>query len=300
MTTDLRTRWAFTLVELLVVIAIIGILIALLLPAVQRVRESANRVSCSNNLKQIGLAFHDHYFTYRCFPTAGSGPWTSRSKDASGSPRTVNNQNWGWGYQILPFLEQNNLWSSHDDNEVLRTPIPLYFCPSRRPPTVVTSHWGVRAMMDYAGSAGTDGAPPQSGNGTNGVLVRNGNAWLPIRLNDDSISDGASNTLVIAEKNINLAQLSVDPSAQWNDDEGYTAGYDQDTICWALKAPTPDSNRLADYSNQDGVFGGSHPNTFNAVFADGSVHALAYSISFTTVQRLCIRNDGQVIDWSEL
>jgi prepilin-type N-terminal cleavage/methylation domain-containing protein len=137
-------RWGFTLVELLVVIAIIVVLVALLLPSVHRVRESAYRVECRNNLKQMGLAFHNHYYTYRFLPTAGAGPWLSRTKFADGSPKIGHDQHWGWGYQILPFLDQTNLWATPNDNDVLKTSVSLYFCRSRRPPTVVSSHWGVR------------------------------------------------------------------------------------------------------------------------------------------------------------
>src|SRR5271165_3673703 len=104
-----RIRRAFTLIELLVVIAIIGILIGLLLPAVQKVREAANRVRCANNLKQMGLAFHNHQDTYGCLPSGGLGWWQNRNV-VSGIPAIYDTQTWGWGYQILPFIEQDNLY----------------------------------------------------------------------------------------------------------------------------------------------------------------------------------------------
>jgi prepilin-type N-terminal cleavage/methylation domain-containing protein/prepilin-type processing-associated H-X9-DG protein len=295
-------REAFTLIELLIVMAIIAILLFLLLPAVQRVREAGNRAQCANNLKQIGLAFASHHMTHGYFPTAGAGPWLHQSLAPDGVPKLGRDQNWGWGYQILPHLDQPNLWRSHDENEVLRTPVRAYFCPSRRAPMIVTSHWGTRAMMDYAGSAGTSGGPAASGNGLNGLLVRN-NAGITIKLggaSTDGIPDGAANTLLVGEKRLNTAMFGPD---QYNDDEGYTAGFDEDTICWALRAPAPDSHNRADYQNQEGRFGGPHPGGFNAVFADGAVRTIRYTIQsdnnsahYGVWQRLCIRNDGVPVD----
>src|SRR4029453_18668906 len=102
----------FPLIELLVVIAIIAILMGLLLPAVQRVREAANRVQCANNLKQVGLAIHNHAHSRGYLPGGGfyhlsARSWTDPNKTEPGNgPK----QEWGWGYQILPYLEQDNLW----------------------------------------------------------------------------------------------------------------------------------------------------------------------------------------------
>src|SRR5437870_6530132 len=118
-------RWmkrAFTLIELLVVIAIIGVLIALLLPAVQKVREAANRTKCANNLKQMGLAIHNFHDTYGVFPTQGSQWWTGISYDSSGSPLGYKYQTAGFGFQILPFLEQDNLYRTLDTLPVGSTP----------------------------------------------------------------------------------------------------------------------------------------------------------------------------------
>jgi prepilin-type processing-associated H-X9-DG protein len=151
-------------------------------------------------------------------------------------------------------------------------------------------------MMDYAGNAGTDGEPPASGNGTNGLLVRSG-CGVTIRLNSDSIPDGVSNTLLVGEKHINLAMIGPD---QYNDDEGYTAGYDEDTVAWANALPIHDSYRASEYSNNDGHFGSSHINGFNVVLADGSVRSIAYSVSLDIFKRACIRNDGQPFSWDDL
>jgi hypothetical protein len=296
MRSDSRGRGAFTVIEMLVVIAIIIVLISLLLPAIQQTREAANRVTCTNNLKQIGLAFHQHYQTYRIFPTAGIGPWSSRAKFPDGSPKFGHGQNWGWGYQILPFLEETNLWADKDDNEVLKTAVKAYFCRSRRLPMVTTSHWGVRAMMDYAGNAGTDGGPPAAGNGTNGLLIRS-NANIDIRLNDDSIPDGPANTLLVGEKHVNTAMFGPD---QWNDDEGYTAGYDEDTVAWAIAQPAHDSNKISEYNDDDGRFGSSHLSSFNAVMADGAVRSISYTVDLDIFKRICIRNDNLPIPWGDL
>src|SRR5687768_15633603 len=120
LTSKLRPRAAFTLIELLVVIAIIAILIALLVPAVQKVRESASRTQCVNNLKQIGLAFHNHHDSLKAFPMAGNG--TNARTMSGGLPATFLTQDWGWAYQILPYIEQENLWKNTNDQTVWQSP----------------------------------------------------------------------------------------------------------------------------------------------------------------------------------
>ncbi len=122
-----RARHAFTLVELLVVIAIIGILVGLLLPAVQNAREAARRTQCFNNLRQIGLALHNYESAYRRFPSG----WISG--DLSGEP------GWGWSVALFPFIEQNNMYQSIDTNVPIEDPmheearlyvVPTFLCPS--------------------------------------------------------------------------------------------------------------------------------------------------------------------------
>jgi prepilin-type N-terminal cleavage/methylation domain-containing protein/prepilin-type processing-associated H-X9-DG protein len=109
-----RFRPSFTLIELLVVIAIIGVLIALLLPAVQKVREAANRISCGNNCKQIGLAIHNFHDTWGRFPTSGAEWDHTVSYNADGTPLGAALQTSSWEFQILPFMEQDNLYKLQD------------------------------------------------------------------------------------------------------------------------------------------------------------------------------------------
>ena len=156
---------AFTLVELLVVIAIIGILVALLLPAVQAAREAARRSQCKNNLRQIGLAMQTFHDTYKHFPLGGTEPWVKFDRYfTDGKPNGPREQGLGWPYQILPFLEEANAQANASavqekgQNNALTAledyPVPLYNCPSRRGPTRwsgVDPDTGVSPwLIDYA------------------------------------------------------------------------------------------------------------------------------------------------------
>ena len=150
--------------ELLVVITIIGILVAILLPAVQAAREAGRRTQCGNNLKQISLACFQHEAAVRILPDSGEGCWTLRTF-INGKPAGAGQQNWGWAYQVLPYMEEMAVWSLPNDADVEKTAIPFYFCPTRRQPQSLPGvNYGVpsefRAMMDYAANAGTD----QTGN----------------------------------------------------------------------------------------------------------------------------------------
>src|SRR5687768_17050574 len=122
---------AFTLVELLVVIAIIGVLVALLLPAVQAARESARRTQCSNHLKQMGLAFQNHADTYQVLPDAGQDWGAARTK-VNNVVQIAPNQAWGWAYQMAPFIEQRAISELPVDTDVAKCTIKMLFCPSRR------------------------------------------------------------------------------------------------------------------------------------------------------------------------
>ncbi|MCS7159632.1 MAG: DUF1559 domain-containing protein [Gemmatales bacterium] len=145
-----RQRLAFTLIELLVVIAIIGLLMALLLPAIQRVREASNRMRCASNLSQMCLAAHNYHNDFRIFPSGGWS-FTSPRTLVSGQPAQAPIQGWGFGYQLLPYLDFQQLFTlpAGQEQTIFAAAIPVYYCPSRRRPvarnaTVAVSWWGNR------------------------------------------------------------------------------------------------------------------------------------------------------------
>ena len=280
-----RRRSGFTLVELLVVIAIIGILVALLLPAVQAARESARRTQCQNNLKQMGLGFHNHHDVFSLLPTGGRDYFSARTFSAvGGAPEVGVRQDWSWMYQLLPYIEQGNLWSDLNDANVQKTVVGTYFCPSRRFAMVIG---GQRAMNDYAGNGGLYTSTGYAwGDGATGVLVRNTRPQIGLH----TLLDGTSNTILVGEKRIDLFALG---KFQCDDNEGFTAGWDWDAIRWGNDPPLPDRKGL---DQCEVLFGSAHPGGANFALADGSVRMIRYGVDRLVFQRACTREEGIPFD----
>jgi prepilin-type N-terminal cleavage/methylation domain-containing protein len=284
-------RRGFTLIELLVVISIIGVLVGLLLPAVQGSREAARRAHCQNNLKQFGLAFMNHHDQFGGFPTGG-WDWFNVPTYTNGSPAIGPPQKAGWGFQVLPYMEQSNVWkggAGQTDQErvlvAIGTPLSAFFCPTRRSPQTLqysdpeylNGTTTTQALCDYAAS---------NWEGT-GVVKRYD--WNRIA----DVIDGTSNTLLLAEKRLNLSKLG---GVQHDDDIGYTSGWDQDTIRSTDLTPAPDyRGGFGSAATGQLRFGSSHPGGINAVMTDGSVRFIKYTVDPRTFKLLGNKADGMIL-----
>ncbi|MEW4562721.1 DUF1559 domain-containing protein [Bremerella sp. JC770] len=321
----LRSK-GFTLVELLVVIAIIGVLIALLLPAVQQAREAARRMSCNNNLKNLALGLHNHHDTFGEFPAGGDHTTDD------------DHQMWGWGAHILPFIEQSALYDQllvseqhlkvTLDSTTLRTltqtRIDVFVCPSDPG----------KALMD-GGSSGLNSGTGRKFNGdanvgdafrvaksnyvaicgffdvnhqkNNGILYRGSSHRFA------DITDGTSNTFLLGERNFRCAQGAWVGNRNMNGSGPEGADFTHGRISRPLNDPQNGTDECVE------GFSSQHPGGALFAYADGSVHFISDTINYNNdsvdgdatqndtnppaldfadlgiYQRLGIRNDGQPI-----
>jgi prepilin-type N-terminal cleavage/methylation domain-containing protein len=309
----LRAARAFTLVELLVVIAIIGVLVALLLPAVQAAREASRRAQCQNHLKQIGLAFLNHESAHGHLPTGGWGfNWVGMPDEGVGA-----DQPGGWAYTVLEFIEKQSLAQLGSGetgatqqatlSKVISTPMSEFACPSRReaqlyfnqsPYNLVATTQQV-ARTDYAANAGDDNAPEGGGDAfdvgpanlgaaagynwrfdnLNGVVFQR--SELPLK----RIEDGTSNTYMVGERYLDPDDYDsgLDPA----DDQCTFVGYNHDTLRWSFSPPMQDRAGL-----ENRWAWGSPHDVFHMAFCDGSVRSVNYDIDEDTHRFFGNRQDG--------
>lgn len=295
-------RKAFTLVELLVVIAIIGILIALLLPAVQAAREAARRSSCSNNLKQVGLALHMYHDIHNQLPPGWVG-----FDPSTGLPHWFGLPGWGWNARILPYMEQGaayknlvhfNLPITDSSNAEARLyPIHTFHCPSDVGEKTFTLQGGGAfvgagsfspvelATGNYIGMFGTIDIHVAAAAGTNGQCEGNGSFFLNRGVRFADITDGLSNTLIVGERCSKLA-----PSTWVGVVTGGQHGPAR-VVGVATYPPNSEAEAVHYFHN----FSSFHPTGTHFLAGDGSVRLIAQTIDATIYQALATRSGNEVV-----
>jgi prepilin-type N-terminal cleavage/methylation domain-containing protein/prepilin-type processing-associated H-X9-DG protein len=311
----LRRLHGLTLLELLVVIAIIGVLSGLFLPAIQKIREAANRVKCVNNLKQVGLAVHHYHDALGRMPAgyAANDPYIDGSSDTS--------PGWGWGALLLPYLEQENLYRQIDLlkpvhlSPVGRSPVNLYMCPSDifgAIPFAVTDSFGnaltMAAPSSYAGCVGGDESAPTDHSGA-GVFYRNS------RTRFGDIQDGLTNTIFVGERAwsnangvwVGAVSAGVCRRGPLNSCPGSPTAFAPAATLVLAHSHLNNTSADADAGLDD--FSSRHPGGSNFLFGDGSVRFLrtvprdnldgSYTSDSLAFQALGTRAGGELIQGLE-
>jgi len=320
-----RGRAGFTLVELLVVIAIIGILIALLLPAVQAAREAARRSQCSNNLKQIGLALHNYHDTYRMLPIGvkcqnGLGTWGH-----------------SWWIGVFPFMEQTAAAEVWENTNETMAHIGLFghtvaglnglrvegaLCPSSPLDPMIQPYGGWVTAATYVGISGADTDPGRINNtnnccsylptcpgivGAGGVLIPNDS------VNFAKIQDGTSNVIMVAE----ISDWGYDPTAnnarhdiRGSAPHGMFTGtpgtgtppsfsdsrtFNITTVRYPINTRDVTLDGICNNHGPNNPILSAHPGGAQVLFGDGSAHFLSETLNLVTLKRLAVRDDGEVV-----
>jgi prepilin-type N-terminal cleavage/methylation domain-containing protein len=297
-------RPGFTLIELLVVIAIIAVLIALLVPAVQKVRESAASLQCKNNLKQIGIALHSFYGRMKYYPPG----YADKNPDPTSDATFDQGPGWGWASFLLNDLDQGPIFSQINFNQnvgvnpVCHTFLPVFRCPSdQQLPTFAVFDTGnppspaalaVLAQGNYTAVNGIKETDPYPGNNT-GAFLRN--SYFKV----SDITDGLSNTLFIGEHNMGHSRTtwagsvkggSV-PALKDPDPIGTEAMAQALVLNHGHRTHLPNDPLVTDPD----VFHSLHPSGIHFLLGDGSVRLIAPSINGIVYENLLSRNDGNPI-----
>ncbi len=288
----LQVRIAFTLVELLVVIAIIGVLVGLLLPAVNAAREAARRTQCINNIRNAGLAVTVHH------DAVGNYPSGRNTRDPMGV---------SWGFRLLPYVEEQAIHDAYDathrvdDDEnsiAMRNPVAIFFCPSRRPPVANRNFdnndttplvKGVAAGGDFAANAGVYFNYADEGESQVDRKIA-GPVFTFSKIRNRNVTDGTSKTFSLGERHIPPADPTVpDDMVHWQ--QGDCAFFAADTP-HGLFADTSRglANSPRDTNNQK--YGSLHPSITLFVFFDAHVQAMSNDTDLDTLRWYCAIGDG--------